>query len=155
MSEEATETTTTAATTKRKKRRKIWTEERRTDLLLELLNDHEYFEDLFTAFRAKQKYRGLTPDRVLREAKSIVKEAMPEGEDRVKEDFYLIKVPPKKPVEKPKKPTVAELRRALIVKHAKAAKLNARKKGAVLKKREEAAAEAAKSEDTGEENKET
>jgi len=148
MSEEAPKKT-------RNKRRKIWNEARRTDLLLELLNDHKYFEDLFTAFRAKQKYRGLTLDRVLREAKSIAKEAMPEGEDRVKEAFYLITVPPKRPAEKTKKPTVAELRRALIEEHAKAAKLNARKKGVILKKREEAAAKTAESENTGEDNKET
>ncbi len=143
------------AAPKRKKRRKIWNEARRTDLLLELLNDHEYFDDLFAAFRKKQKYRGLTPDRVLREAKSIAKEAMPEGEDRVKDDFYLITVPPKKPTEKPKAPTVAELRRALIQEHAKKAKLTAKKKGVILKKREDAAAKAAESENTGEESKET
>ena len=110
MSEE-----TTAAPKKRKKRRKIWNEERRESLILELMANHTYWDDLFVAFKKKQGYRGLTDERVWREAKTLARLATSGGAE---DAFYTLTVPPRKKAEKPKTLSVAERRLALIAKHA-------------------------------------
>ena len=126
MSEE-----TTAAPKKRKKRRKIWNEERRESLILELMADHTYWDDLFVAFKKKQGYRGLTDERVWREAKTLARLATSGGAE---DAFYTLTVPPRKKVEKPKTPSVAERRLALIAKHAQL--MSEEEKNKILEARE-------------------
>jgi|TARA_A100001015_G_C15034564_1_gene735315 hypothetical protein len=126
MSEE-----TKAPPKKRKKRRKIWTEQRQETLIVELLNGHhEYFEDLFEAFKKKEKYRGLTEERVYREAKALVRAATPEDGT---EDFYVLRMPPRRPVVKAKPLTAAQKRLALIAKHASV--MDAAEKAEILEDR--------------------
>jgi hypothetical protein len=129
-----------AAPKKRKKRRKIWTEKRQEALIIELVSgNHEYFEDLFEAFKKKEKYRGLTEERVYREAKALVKAATPEDGTA---DFYVLKMPPRRPVVKAKPLTAAQKRLALIAAHAKV--MSAADKAEILDKRAEKAQERAK-----------
>ena len=128
---EATETTTTRP---KKKRRQVWNDKRRLSLLKALMDGPKDLTELFEKFRSVEKYRGLTYERVVREAKAMCAEAV-SGEG----DFYVLDLPPARPKERPKRVTVADKRRALIEEHAK--KMNARARNKILKERAEAAAE--------------
>ena len=103
------------APARKKKRRKVWNDSRRETLVEILLTGPKDQEELFKAFREKEKYRGLTFERVIREARAIVKEATAD----VEQDFYVITLPPPKKKETVKPPTVADKRRALIERLAK------------------------------------
>jgi len=121
-SQTSTENTGTEAPPKRaKKKRPVWNDKRRLTLLMILLDEPATTEELFSKFREKEKYRALTYDRVVREAKALCNEAV-SGD----EELYVLKMPPAPPKVKPKKLTIADRRRALIAAHAK--KMNARQR---------------------------
>ena len=130
MSEENQESTEKKAPKARpKKKRAVWNEKRRLSLLLCLLEEPANTDELFSKFREKEKYRGLTYERVIREAKALCNEAV-SNED----ELYILQMPPAPPKVKPKKLTIADKRRALIAAHAK--KMNARQKEKHIKDNE-------------------
>lgn len=132
MSEVAENNDQVEAPKVKKKRRQVWNESRRLTLLTCLLDGPKDTVELFEAFRAKEKYRGLTFERVVREAKAMASSAV-EGDG----DLYVVNMPPARKVEKAKRLTVADKRRLLIEAHAK--KMTKRKRDQIMKARAEAA----------------
>lgn len=129
MSEEATGEPRTTG----RKRRVIWTETRRLSLVRVLLTEPENTQVMFDEFRKLEKYRGLTKDRVIREARALVNAATSEEN----ENFYILKMPPPKPRAKKKVLSVQDKRRAAIMQLAKM--MPAAQREALLKAKKEEA----------------
>ena len=140
MSEAETEATVTKP---KKTRKNPWNEKRRLSLLMTLLEGPKDTTELFEKFREVEKYRGLTFERVVREARAICKEAVNGNEED--QFFYNIDMPPARKTERQRRLTAADVRRALIAEHAK--KLPKRKRDAIIKAQKEAAEAAAKAEE--------
>lgn len=116
-----------------RKRRVIWTETRRLSLVKVLLTEPENTQVMFDEFRKLEKYRGLTKDRVIREARALVNAATSEEN----ENFYILKMPPPKPRAKKKTVTVQDKRRAAIMQLAQM--MPAAQREALLKAKKEEA----------------